>query len=277
MQCIQTIVNIFLYCESVNWFHAGAIFSFVFSRYRKILENIHARRDSRENRRVLSRPLYQSPATKKGKCTPCISGGTISRSSLESRIRFLPSSMLAIPALWSPPGIAVAGTPDTPPANVPIPVTFVGIVAVCVFSYRFVPYLFFFFIVFIFTRSFGFSDFTVFCFFRHFYTCTQISGFYSRIHSFPCVDHIRFRFGMIPETFPNWDGFRFSCVSIFIHILLYRCGGRNGGGTYSFPYFRHMRAVASVDRAYYLRWFLLFALVQFFFFFFRVSAIFRRR
>lgn len=59
---------------------------------------------------------------------------------------------------------------------------------------------------------------------------------------------------------------RFSCVSIFIHILLYRCGGRNGGGTYSFPYFRHMRAVASVDRAYYLRWFLLFALVQFFFF-----------
>lgn len=48
---------------------------------------------------ALSRPLYQSPATKKGKCTPCISGGTISRSSLESRIRFLPSSMLAIPAL----------------------------------------------------------------------------------------------------------------------------------------------------------------------------------
>lgn len=138
------------------------------------------------------------------------------------------------------------------------------------FSYRFVPYLLFFFIVFIFTRSFGFSDFTVFFFFffRHFYTCTQISGFYSRIHSFPCVDHIRFRFGVIPETFPNRDVFRFSCVSIFIHILLYRCGGRNGGGTYGFPYFRHMRAVASVDRAYYLRWFLLFALVQFFFFFF---------
>lgn len=164
---------------------------------------------------ALSRPLYQSPATKKGKCTPCISGGTISRSSLESRIRFLPSSMLAIPALWSPPGIAVAGTPDTPPANVPIPVTFVGIVAVCVFSYRFVPYLLFFFIVFIFTRSFGFSDFTGF-FFRHFYTCTQISGFYSRIHSFPCVDHIRFRFGMIPETFPNRDVFR---VLAYLYIF----------------------------------------------------------
>lgn len=226
---------------------------------------------------ALSRPLYQSPATKKGKCTPCISGGTISRSSLESRIRFLPSSMLAIPALWSPPGIAVAGTPDTPPANVPIPVTFVGIVAVCVFSYRFVPYLLLFFFYHFHTFVWFFRFHGFFFFFRHFYTCTQISGFYSRMHSFPCVDHIRFRFGMIPETFPNRDVFRFSCVSIFIHILLYRCGGRNGGGTYSFPYFRHMRAVASVDRAYYLRWFLLFALVQFFFFFFRVSAIFRRR
>lgn len=81
----------------------------------------------------------------KGKCTPCISRGTISRSSLESRIRFLPSSMLAILALWSPPGTAVAGTPDTPLANAPIPATFVGIVAVCFFLFL---HVFFFFYIF---------------------------------------------------------------------------------------------------------------------------------
>lgn len=133
----------------------------------------------RGNRGVMSRPFYRSPAMKKGKCTSCISRGTISRSSLESRIRFLPSSMLAIPALWSPPGIAAAGTPDIPPANVPIPVMFVGIVAVCVFPYRFVPYFFFSFSH---VRSI-FSDSTFF--FGYFYACTQISGFYSRIHSFP--------------------------------------------------------------------------------------------
>lgn len=45
--------------------------------------------------------------------------------------------MLAILALWSPPGTAVAGTPDTPPANAPIPATFVGIVAVCFFIFSF--------------------------------------------------------------------------------------------------------------------------------------------
>lgn len=84
-------------------------------------------------------PISRNSATKKkkGKCTSCISRGTISRSSLESRIRFLPSSMLAILALWSPPGTAVAGTPDTPPANAPIPATFVGIVAVCFFIFSF--------------------------------------------------------------------------------------------------------------------------------------------
>lgn len=91
-------------------------------------------------------PISRNSATKKkkGKCTSCISRGTISRSSLESRIRFLPSSMLAILALWSPPGTAVAGTPDTPPANAPIPATFVGIVAVCFFIFSFF-FLFFYF------------------------------------------------------------------------------------------------------------------------------------
>ena len=68
----------------------------------------------------------------KGKvCSSCISRGTISRSSLESRIRFLPSSMPAILAFWSPPGTAEAGTADTPPPIAPIPDTLVGIAVVC--------------------------------------------------------------------------------------------------------------------------------------------------
>lgn len=69
---------------------------------------------------------------------------------------------------------------------------------------------------------------------------------------------------VFPETFPNSR--HFSCVSIFIHILLYRCGDRSDGGIHVFFFrtFRHMRAVASVVRAYYLRWFLLFALIFFF-------------
>lgn len=171
-------------------------------------------------------PFYRSPATKEkkiGKCTPCISHGTISRSSLESRIRFLPSSMLAILALCSPPGIAVAGTPDIPPANAPIPATFVGIVAVCIF----------FRIFFIFhTRSFDFFRFHVF-FFRDTFLCVQISFlFFTVVHRvFPCIAVHRphpFPFSAVPETSPvetfSFSFFFRSCVSTFIHILLYRCG-----------------------------------------------------
>lgn len=62
----------------------------------------------------------------KGRCTSCKSRGTISRSSLVSRIRFFPSSIPAILAFCSPPGTADAGTPDTPPAIAPIPGTLVG-------------------------------------------------------------------------------------------------------------------------------------------------------
>lgn len=87
-----------------------------------------------------------------------------------------------------------------------------------------------------------------------------------------------------PHPFPFWhsrdisQSRRFSCVSIFIHILLYRCGDGWHTRVFFFPYFRHMRAVASVDRAYYLyvgfyylRWYRFFFSPEF------RSAIFRRR
>lgn len=227
----------------------------------------------RENRRDIE-AILGVQLRKKGKCTPCISRGTISRSSLESRIRFLPSSMLAIPALWSPPGIAVAGTPDTPPANVPIPVTFVGIVAVCVFSYRFVPHFLIFFFRFhfhTFVRFFPIPRlfvclffFVFFDIFIHRYQVFIAACTVSRAS--PCVDHIRFRFG-IPETFPNRDIFR---VLAYLYIFCCIVAAVVAMVAYTFfRIFRHMRAMASVNRAYYLRWFLLFALVQFFF---RVSV-----
>lgn len=79
-------------------------------------------------------PIYKEcetvsriPATKGKVCSSCISRGTISRSSLESRIRFLPSSMAAKLAFWSPPGTAEAGTP---PPIAPSPGTLFGIAVV---------------------------------------------------------------------------------------------------------------------------------------------------
>lgn len=84
------------------------------------------------------------------------------------------------------------------------------------FPYRFVPYLFF-----------GFS-------FSHVHSIFSDSTFFMRVHRFqvftavytvsPCVAVRR------PHPFPFWhsrdisQSRRFSCVSIFIHILLYRCG-----------------------------------------------------
>lgn len=137
----------------------------------------------RGNRRRghLPEPGYEE---KKGKCTPCISRGTISRSSLESRIRFLPSSMLAIPALWSPPGIAAAGTPDTPPANVPIPVTFVGIVAVCECFFFFVSFrILFYWFFFSFSFSHVRSIFPILWFFFFDIFGTQIFRFFTAAYT----------------------------------------------------------------------------------------------
>lgn len=237
----------------------------------KIFQVIRYIQDSRENR-------YRGHFTgvrlrKKGKCTSCISRGTISRSSLESRIRFLPSSMLAIPALWSPPGIAVAGTPDTPPANVPIPVTFVGIVAVCGFRSVFI-FSFFFKFRFHF-HTFGLVFFSDFTFFSPvtFLCVTQISGFYSRIRSFPfaspCVDHIRFRFG-IPETFPIETFSFFFRVLAYLYIFCCIVATVVAMVTYTlFPYFgtcvQWHRSIVRIIYVgfYYLHWYS---------FFFRVSV-----
>lgn len=111
-----------------------------------------------------------------------------------------------------------------------------------------------------FTRSFDFVRFHGFFLWR-FYTCTQISGFYSRIHSFPCVDHIRFRFQHSRDISQSRH---FSCVSIFIHILLYRCGGRSDGGIYRFFFHVSAHACGGIGRScilftliffYYLRWY----------------------
>lgn len=83
--------------------------------------------------------------------------------------------------------------------------------------------------------------------------------FTGRIRRFPVCIAVR-RSHPFPfrhsRDIPNRDVF-FSCVSIFIHILLYRCGD---GGIYIVSVFRHMRAV-SVDCAiiyvgfYYLHWY----------------------
>lgn len=110
----------------------------------------------------------------------------------------------------------------------------------------------FFFFVFIFTRSFDFFRFKFF-FFPTFLRRFQV--FTAAYTVFPCVAVRR------PHPFPFRhsrdisQSRHFSCVSIFIHILLYRCGGRSDGGHIRvfFSVFRHMRAVALVDRAYYLR------------------------
>lgn len=70
---------------------------------------------------------YISNYWKKRKVYVMHKRGTISSSSLESRIRFLPSSMLVILAFCSPPGTADVGTPVTLAAIAPNPATFVGI------------------------------------------------------------------------------------------------------------------------------------------------------
>lgn len=167
-------------------------------------------------------PFYRSPATKEkkiGKCTPCISHGTISRSSLESRIRFLPSSMLAILALCSPPGIAVAGTPDIPPANAPIPATFVGIVAVCIF--------FRIFLFFTHVRSI-FSDSTFFFSVTHFYAYRYrfcfLQSYIEFFRASPCIDHIRFRFRPFPRRPQSRHfHFHFFSVRVLAHLYIFCC------------------------------------------------------
>lgn len=67
-----------------------------------------------------------------------------------------------------------------------------------------------------------------------------------------------------PETFPNRDIFR---VLAYLYIFCCIVAAVVAMMAYTFfSVFRHMRAVASVDRAYYLRWFLLFCVGTVFFF-----------
>lgn len=127
---------------------------------------------------------------------------------------------------------------------------------------------FYFNFFFIFTRSFGFSDFNVccflFCVFRfrfpwHFFFSRayrySVDFVFTVFRASPCVDHIRFRFGIprddIPQTSRRFRFFFrvlaylyiFCCIVavvvmvahfFFFGILAYACG------------------VVSVDRAYYL-------------------------
>jgi len=124
-------------------------------------------------------------------------------------------------------------------------------------SFRIYLLLLFFFV---FTRWFGFFRFHVFFFYIF---CTHFTDFrFLQPHTqFSVRRHASITsvsVSAFPRHFPIEIFVVFSCVSIFIHILLYRCGGRSDGSIYIFPYFWHMRAVASVDRAYYLRWFFFF-------------------
>lgn len=114
------------------------------------------------------------------------------------------------------------------------------------FPYRFVPYLFLGFF-------FHFHTFIRFFPIPRFFMCVHRFQVFTAVYTVsPCVAVRR------PHPFPFWhsrdisQSRRFSCVSIFIHILLYRCGDGWHTRVFFFPYFRHMRAVASVDRAYYL-------------------------
>lgn len=239
----------------------------------KIFQVIRYIQDSRENR-------YRGHFTgvrlrKKGKCTSCISRGTISRSSLESRIRFLPSSMLAIPALWSPPGIAVAGTPDTPPANVPIPVTFVGIVAVC--GFRIVSFRIYFFIFLKFRfhfHTFGLVFFSDSTFFPpwHFYAWRRFQVFTAAY----VVSRLRRRASITSvsvSAFPRHSQsrhFRFFRVLAYLYIFCCIVATIVAMVTYTlFPYFgtcvRWHRSIVRIIYVgfYYLHWYS---------FFFRVSV-----
>lgn len=107
--------------------------------------------------------------------------------------------------------------------------------------------------------------------FSHVHSIFSDFTFFMRVHRFqvftavytvsPCVAVRR------PHPFPFWhsrdisQSRRFSCVSIFIHILLYRCG--DGWHTRVFFSVFSAHACGGIGRSciLFIRWFLLFALV----------------
>lgn len=148
--------------------------------------------------------------------------------------------------------------------------------------FRIVPFRIYFFVrVFFFSFSYShvhsiFSDSSFFFFFRRF--CVDFR--FLQPHTvFPCVAVRR------PHPFPFRhsrdisQSRHFSCVSIFIHILLYRCGGRIDGGNIRVFFFRvSAHACGGVGRSCILFTLIFIICVGTVFFFseFR-SAMFRRR